>query len=97
MSKNKVKELERQLEEAKTEQSNCNHTWGEPYEKTFVEKEEYFTGEYREYGVHHDPIYNYRDKEVKKWVRECKKCGKEHTTKKMKQKVVVTGPDFGEG
>ena len=91
---NRKQQLEQQLKELNREQNNCNHKWKKPYKKEVTEKEHYDTGEYHTFGVHQDAIWAYRDKTVTKWARECKKCGKEELTTKMKKKVIETEPDF---
>jgi len=47
----KIKELQRQIENEKTLIKNCNHVYGESYDNYETQKEEYHTGEYERHGV----------------------------------------------
>jgi hypothetical protein len=94
-NQDRINELTRELDIEKQKQSNCRHTWSDPFQKQFTEKEEVGTGQYEEHGVDRWEKTTFRDKPVTKWVRKCTACGLEQVTEKIKVVKTITAPDFG--
>jgi hypothetical protein len=94
-STDKIRDLQRQIEEEQRKIANCKHIWG----KTFYNPETVREG----YGLHYvgcgsDPYMEYtgyHDVEKPRWTRKCSECGEEEHTNKQKPIVVGNEPDFG--
>lgn len=85
-------EYETKLADLKREQANCIHEWTEPkYDPEIVREPEF---EERWQGVDCFPVIcGWREKEVRRWSRTCKKCGKVEYTKQTATKVELV-PKF---
>ena len=84
-------EYEKKLFALKEEQNNCNHEWNEvKYDPEIVNEPKYET---KRYGVDFLPIIvGHIKKEIPRWSRTCKKCGKVEYTKE--QVAVKYEPKF---
>lgn len=73
---------EKELENMRREQSVCNHKWGEikydPEIKQIPKYEDRFRG-----SDYMPELVGFTDKEIDRWSRTCKKCGKVEYTKEL--------------
>lgn len=95
--RNEITEMQRQLENKQRQlsniETNCKHSFGEPIYDPEKVQEPVFS-HYEPCGSDPIPIYNYYEKDKKRWMRKCSNCGKIEYTYKLKQ-VDKYYPDFG--
>ena len=84
-------EAHRLQEEIQQTQDRCRHEWEDSIYDPDSVLEFYFT-HLETQGSDCWPAGNYSSKDVPRWSRTCKHCGKKEYTKK--RKVVETEPDF---
>ena len=73
---------ERELENLHREQSACNHEWGEVKYDPEIKKIPKYEDRFR--GSDYMPeLIGFTNKEIDRWSRTCKKCGKVEYTKEL--------------
>jgi len=81
----KIRELQRQIDNERNRMSRCHHDFGEPFDNP--EKTRVVSGyETIRQGVDSwQQPSSWRDKYIQRWTRTCKKCGYEQHTKKSRE------------
>ena len=90
----KIRSLQRQIEEEKRLIDNCHHDWTDAFYNPTIEKRGY--GSVQD-GAGSDPHWSYagyEDVSVPRWTRKCKKCGYEQHTKERAAVVSHYEPKF---
>ena len=95
-NKERLIELQREIDRIHRIQDTCNHEWGEPYyspdKEEILEDGSYYVGVDVVIAERHTGRY----REVPRWARMCKKCQKEEFTYEKEDVVVkkITRPKF---
>lgn len=90
----KIKELQRQIENEQYIITNCKHEYNDPYFNPDTVQEGYGRVQV---GSGSDPWWNYegyRPVKVDRWTKKCKLCGHEVHTKSTKPIIKGFEPDF---
>jgi len=91
----KIRELQKQIEEERKRISKCKHTYG----KTFYNPETVLEGYGSKMVGQGSDIWfdyeGYHDVKKDRWIRKCTLCGCEEHTYKQKNIIVGQEPDFG--
>jgi ribosomal protein L37AE/L43A len=90
----RIRDLEKQLEEERKRIRNCKHIFAKPYYNPDTIMEGYGS---KQVGAGSDPYWEfegYRPVENPRWTRKCTICGFEQHTRIQKQIIIGQEPNF---